>query len=212
MQNPSDLEKLIVGGFLGVLLACAASTAAHGLTTASSNSGRISAPATVDSAGNTGASGFQSGPSLEDFCTFAPQPDPCAPVYRKAMHSRDPSAEALREADERYARYLKNDKNTLTAADRQYLMGLEVGLPDDLNSAQQSGLHNVINDPALQTKADDRKAAVVNFILRAEEANIYCGQNSCPYSSGAAPQGERSAVAGNNQGHISWQFSSPPSL
>jgi hypothetical protein len=212
MQHPSDFEKLIVGGFLGVLLACAASTAAHGLTTTSSNSGRISAPATVDSAGNSGASSVQSGPSLEDFCTFAPQPDPCAPVYRKAMRSSSPAAETIRAAYERYARYLKNDENTLTAADRQYLIGLEIGLPDDLNSAQQSGLHNVINDPALQTKADDRKAAVINFILRAEEANIYCGQNSCPYSGGAAPQGEGSAVAGNNQGQISWQLSSPPSL
>ena len=128
------------------------------------------------------------------------------------MHSRDPSAEAIRDAYERYARYLKNDKNALTAADRQYLAGLEIDLPDDLNSAQQSGLHNVINDPALQPKADDRKAAVVNFILRAEEANIYCGQNSCPSSIGAAPQDEGRAVAGNNQGHISWQLSSPPSL
>lgn len=198
----------MVGGFLGVLMACAASTTAHGLTTASTNSGPASAPAAVVSAANTGASGFQSRPSLEDLCTFAPEPRLCAPVYRKAMHSREPSAEALRDASERYARYLANDKNVLTAADRQYLAGLAIDLPDDLNAAQQSGLHNVINDPAL--KADDRKAAVINFILRAEEANLYCGQNSCPPGDAAAPENNGGVVAGDDTGRISWQSSSRP--
>ena len=169
---------------------CAASTTAHGLPTASSSTDLISAPGATKADGNTGAAGFPSGPSLEDFCVFAPEPDLCAPEYRKAMHSREPSAESIREAYERYARYLKNDKNALSDADRQYLTGLEIDLPDDLNSTQQSGLHNVINDPALQPKADDRKAAVINFILRAEEANLYCGRNSCPSTGGAAPQGE----------------------
>lgn len=210
MQNPSDLEKLLVGGFLGVLMACVVSTTAHGLTAASSNSGLIPAPADVISAGNTGVSGVQSDSSLEDLCTFAPEPDLCAPVYSKAMHGRAPADEALREAFERYARYLMDDKNTLSDADRLYLKTVDIDLPDDLNPAQQSGLHNVINDPALRKNADDRKAAVINYILRAEEANIYCGQYSCPSSNAAAPLSDDGVIAGDNQGHISWQLLSRP--
>ena len=53
MQDPSDLEKLIIGGFLGVLMFCVASTTAHGLPTASSNTGMTSAPAATNADGNT---------------------------------------------------------------------------------------------------------------------------------------------------------------
>ncbi len=116
----------------------------------------------------------------------------------------------MREAYERYARYLKDDKNTLTAADRQYLRGLEIDLPDDLNPAQQSGLHNVINDPKLQRKADDQKAAVINFVLRAEEANLYCGSNVCPHSNASAQRDGDPTTA--EQSHVSWQLSSQPLL
>ena len=125
------------------------------------------------------------------------------------MHNNAPVAEAIREAYERYARYLNDGENTLTATDRQYLKGLEIDLPDDLDPVQQSGLHNVINDPSLRPQADDRKAAVINFILRAEEANLYCGQNICPPDSAVA-HSEDSATGSDAQGRVSWQLSSRP--
>lgn len=111
-------------------------------------------------------------------CIFAPQPGQCDAVYRKALHDASPEGSSVRDAYEHYARYLKGE-NTLTDVDRQYLKASQTSVPDDLSPMQTSGLHNVINDPALARTAGDRKAAVTNYLSRAEEANIYCGLESC---------------------------------
>jgi hypothetical protein len=110
-------------------------------------------------------------------CILAPQPGECDAVYRKALHDTSPEAGSIRDAYEHYARYLTG-ANALTDADTQYLKTNQIPLPDDLSPAQTSGLHNVINDPT-QKGTEDRKEAVVNFLSRAEEANVYCGMEGC---------------------------------
>jgi hypothetical protein len=120
----------------------------------------------------------QSSSELSDLCVFAPPPALCAPLYQKALHSTAPDAQSIRAAYEGYARYLK-DGPGLTDTDRKYLAANKIDVPNDLDALQLSGLHNVINDERFREKSEDRHDAAVNFITRAEEANIYCGFNSC---------------------------------
>lgn len=115
--------------------------------------------------------------SPQDFyllCAFYPKPGTCEEVYRHAMTDKDIPAEAVRAEYNGYARYLGGGQS-LTDADRQYLKENQIRVPDDISPADQSGLHNVINDPALWRDADSRRAAVNNFLNRAVEAELYCG-------------------------------------
>lgn len=117
-------------------------------------------------------------------CSFYPQGAPCAALYRQAQNDTSPAALSVRRAFEGYARYLGNAGAAgLTAQDRDYLTANGVPVPDDLSPANQTGLHNVINDPALAANAAERWRAVNNFIGRARQAELYCHFNSC----GATP-------------------------
>jgi hypothetical protein len=127
--------------------------------------------------GTAPASGAVTKP-LTYVCIFAPDPVKCEPVFRQALKDSSPESISVREAYDRYAKYLKDAHNTLSDADRRYLKANAIVMPDDLTSVQLCGLHNVINDRALGS-AEDHKAAVVNYLLRAGEANIYCGIDSC---------------------------------
>jgi len=127
--------------------------------------------------GTKPASGAVTKP-LTYVCIFAPDPARCEPVYRQALKDSSPESISVREAYERYAKYLKDPHNTLSDADRKFIKANAIDMPDDLTPAQLSGLHNVINDRATGG-AEDHKAAVVNFLLRAGEANIYCGLDNC---------------------------------
>lgn len=116
---------------------------------------------------------------LEDLyllCAFYPKQGTCEPVYQHALKDNSIAAEAVRAEYAGYARYL-NGSAPLTDADREYLNKTGIRVPNDLSAANQTGLHNVINDAALS--ADARRAAVNNFLSRAVEAELYCGFNSC---------------------------------
>jgi hypothetical protein len=121
--------------------------------------------------------GRPSGQQANYRCVLASDPQICATAYREALHDSSPGATSIRDAYERYARYLTGS-SALTDADRQFLKTNQIALPNDLSAVQTSGLHNVINDAA-QKNAEDRKDAAINFLSRAEEANIYCGFQSC---------------------------------
>ena len=127
--------------------------------------------------GSRPASGAVTKP-LTYICIFAPDPVKCEPVYRNALKDPSPESTSVRESYEHYAKYLKDPHNTLSDADRQFIKANAIQMPDDLTPAQLSGLHAVIND-RVTGGAEDRKAAVVNYLLRAGEANIYCGIESC---------------------------------
>ena len=111
-------------------------------------------------------------------CLLAPELRLCDAMFQRSLHDSAPASQSLHDTYERYARYLTG-RHALTDADRQYLRTGQFDLPNDLTPEQTSGLHNVINDPALRKSAADRKSDVTNYLLRAEEANIYCGLQSC---------------------------------
>ena len=123
----------------------------------------------------TGPAAVSPAQQLNYRCLLAPEPQLCAKVYQKASHDSAPASWSLREAYKRYARYLVGN-DALTDADKQYLKANQLDLPNDLTPLQTSGLHNAINDPSLAT---DRKSDVTNYLLRAEQANIYCGLQPC---------------------------------
>jgi hypothetical protein len=125
-----------------------------------------------------GPSAAQTQPAADLYmlCAFYPKPGTCEAVYQKALKDNSITAEAVRAEYTGYARYL-NGSSPLTDADRQYLRETGILVPNDLSPANQAGLHNVINDPALT--ADARRAAVNNFLSRAVEAELYCGFNNC---------------------------------
>jgi hypothetical protein len=109
-------------------------------------------------------------------CAFYPKPGTCEEVYRQAMRDNSISAEAVRAEYAGYARYL-NGAAPLTEADRRFLRDNGIRVTEDLNSANQAGLHNVINDASLSV--DAKRTAVNNFLSRAVEAELYCGFNRC---------------------------------
>jgi hypothetical protein len=108
-------------------------------------------------------------------CTFAPTPGKCTDVYREALHSSTLAAGAVRDAYNAYARYLTAGAGHLTSSDTSFLKSARIDVPRDLTAVQINGLHNVLNDPSIKDRGD----AANNFIVRAEEANIYCGMNAC---------------------------------
>ena len=111
-------------------------------------------------------------------CAFYPKPGTCERIYRKAMTDKDIAAEAVRAEYAGYVKYLGGN-GTLSETDRQYLRDNRITLPDGLSAADQSGLHNVINDPAFAGDADARRIAVNNFLTRAVEAELYCSFSNC---------------------------------
>ena len=121
-------------------------------------------------------------------CAFYPKPGTCEEVYRRAMRDGGIGAEAVRAEYEGYVRYLGGN-TSLTDTDREYLRQNGIRVPDDLAPADQAGLHNVINDPALDAGA--RALAVNNFLGRAIQAGLYCSFNSC----GERAAGEVNMVA-----------------
>lgn len=137
------------------------------------------APAVTSSPGSSAAR-VRPAEDLYMLCAFYPKQGTCEMVYQQALKDNSISAEAVRAEYTGYARYL-NGSASVTDADRQYLKDAGVLVPSDLNAANQTGLHNVINDPALS--ADARRAAVNNFLSRAVEAELYCGFNKCEENS-----------------------------
>lgn len=109
-------------------------------------------------------------------CAFYPKPGTCESVYRKAMNDSSINAEAVKAEYMGYAKYLSGN-GSLSDADRQYIKDNAIPVPNNLTAINQTGLHNVISDPALT--ANEKRAAVNNFLSRAIEAELYCGLNSC---------------------------------
>jgi hypothetical protein len=119
--------------------------------------------------------------TLDDYtrCAFNPLAAACGSVYQQSLKDPNPYAVAVRNAFEGYARYMRLPSSGLTDADRQYLKANNITAPTDLTPADQGGLHNVINDPALQKDSATRQAAVIGFISHATQVEIYCGLNNC---------------------------------
>jgi hypothetical protein len=117
--------------------------------------------------------------SLEDLyllCSFYPKQGTCESVYRQAMKDTGIAAQAVRAEYMGYVRYLGGSE-TLTESDRHYLKENQITVPNYLSTANQAGLHNVINDATL-TK-DAKPAAINNFVGRAVQAELYCQVNRC---------------------------------
>lgn len=119
-----------------------------------------------------------SAPDLDTACYFYPQGPGCEQVYQRALKDSGPVANSVRDAFEKYARYLQNQTGGLTEEDRRYLKENGVALPFELNATNQAGLHNVINDPALRDPVV-RRSAVNRFIGHAVQAELYCGTTDC---------------------------------
>ena len=113
---------------------------------------------------------------LYSLCAFYPKPGTCEDVYRQAMQDDAISAQAVKAEYDGYVRYLGGN-GRLTEEDRQYLNQHGIRVPGDLTPANQAGLHNVINDPALNDET--RLLAVNNFVSRAIQAELYCSFNHC---------------------------------
>ncbi len=130
---------------------------------------------------------------LYTLCAFYPQAAPCAALYQQVMRDTgetNPAAISVKQAFEGYGRYLSSAATSgLSQQDRDYLIANNVRIPDDLNAANKTGLHNVINDPALQADAEARLRAVNNFIGRARQAELYCHFNSCTGAEAGRPRG-----------------------
>jgi hypothetical protein len=110
-------------------------------------------------------------------CSFYPQGAGCDQVYRQALKDSSPWAQPVRDAFQKYARYLKMSAAELTPEDRRWLKDNDIRLPA-LNRVNQSGLHNLLLDPTLKDGAEKR-SAVHNFIGRAVQAELYCSFNNC---------------------------------
>jgi len=119
-------------------------------------------------------------------CAFYPQAEVCDQAYRTALTDKDnPAAAAVKAEYEGYGHYLKSNGTPLTAQDEGYLRANAIRLPDQLSQAQRSGLHNVIQDPALQQDVSAKNRAITNFIGRAVQADLYCGFNDCGATGGS---------------------------
>jgi len=119
-------------------------------------------------------------PSLEaqyTHCSFRPQDAECAEVHQAALKDQSTAATSVRDAFTYYARYLAMPPASLTDADRRFLKDNGIALPMDLDAANLSGLHHVIQDPALSGEA--LRAAVTNYLSRAVQAELYCAFNAC---------------------------------
>jgi hypothetical protein len=110
-------------------------------------------------------------------CSFRPQAESCERLWQSSQDN--PAAASVKAAYDGYGRYLRAPAAALTDDDRRYLADNAIRLPDDLSSENLSGLHHVINDPALAGDEKARRVAVNNFLTRAVEAELYCGFNSC---------------------------------
>ena len=127
-----------------------------------------------------GANAQQADPGSPDTyvqCTFHPEAGKCEALWKSA--GSDPASQSVKAAYEGYARYLGAPAATLTDEDRRYLHDNAIRVPDDLSNADVSGLHYVINDPALAKDDVARRIAVNNFLTRAVAAELYCGFNTC---------------------------------
>jgi hypothetical protein len=113
---------------------------------------------------------------LYSLCALYPKPGTCEDVYRQALQDDAISAQAVKAEYEGYVRYLGGN-GPLTEEDRQYLSRHGIRVAGELTPANQAGLHNVINDPALSAEA--RLLAVNNFVGRAIQAELYCSFNHC---------------------------------
>jgi len=131
----------------------------------------------LNSAGQPAASAQD----LYPLCALYPKPGTCEAVYRQALRDDAISAQAVKAEYEGYVRYLGGSA-TLTETDRQYLRQNGIRIVGDLTPANQAGLHNVINDPALAGQA--RLLAVNNFVGRAIQAELYCSFNRCSDETG----------------------------
>ncbi len=118
-------------------------------------------------------------------CTFYPQAPACEAVYRQALKDASPAAQSVKDAYEKYGRYVKTAASGLTQDDRKFLQDNQIELPLDLNAQDLGGLHNVINDPGLKDR-DTKMIAVQNFLSRAVQAELYCGLSGCGPSQGTA--------------------------
>jgi len=116
-------------------------------------------------------------PDPHTACYFRPQAPACETLIRGQDDS--PAAEGVKASYQAYGRYLKNPSGGLTIQDRTYLKDNDIALPEMLGPANQSGLHAVINDPALAGDPDTRRHAVNNFLRHAVAAELYCGFNIC---------------------------------
>ena len=112
-------------------------------------------------------------------CSFYPRGAGCEQVYQQAQRDSSPGAASVRNAFERYARYLKPENSGLTAEDKAYLAQNGIRF-FDLEQEDLEGLHNVINDPAWAKDIEGRRNAVNAFIAHAVQAELYCGRNRCP--------------------------------
>jgi hypothetical protein len=118
-------------------------------------------------------------------CVFYPLAPACESISQQSLKDTNPYAVAVKNAFEGYGRYMRPPTSGLTDQDRQYLKANNVDVPADLTAADQGGLHNVINDPALQQDAPTRLAAVAGFINRATQVELYCALNDCQASAQA---------------------------
>jgi hypothetical protein len=117
-------------------------------------------------------------------CSFRPQDAACQPVHQAALTDASPAAASVRDAFIDYGRYLAMPAASLTDGDRRYLKANNIALPANLDASNLSGLHHVIADQTLSS--DARRMAVVNYLSRAVEAELYCAFNACGKRSGGA--------------------------
>jgi hypothetical protein len=111
-------------------------------------------------------------------CSFRPQTNGCDTLWKNGDDG-NPASQSVKAAYDGYGRYLRDPAANLTDEDRRYLTNNTIRLPDELTGADLSGLHHVINDPALTKDEAARLSAVNNFLNRAVAAQLYCGFNAC---------------------------------
>lgn len=110
-------------------------------------------------------------------CSFYPQGAGCDQVYQRALKDSSLEAAPVREAFQKYARYLKMPSSGLDDQDRRWLKDNHIRLPA-LDAADLAGLHNLLHDDTLKN-GDEKQAAANNFIAHAVQAELYCRLNSC---------------------------------
>jgi len=116
-------------------------------------------------------------PDRYSSCSFYPQGAGCDQAYQQALTDKSPEALLVREAFQKYARYLKLPAAELTPEDQRWLKENSIRLPA-LNAANRSGLHHLLHDESLKEN-EAKQAAANNFIGRAVEAELYCSLNGC---------------------------------